>query len=127
MQLRLRVVTALVLLLTGCGLVGSPDDEVYIVKQHHVRYFVEGTAGSASVVIGTPDGEQRKVVSAPLRDNVKALGLDFTFPAASHAYVYVRNLGVHGLVRCIIKIDGFEVIRRSSADPNGHAKCDSNV
>lgn len=125
--MRLRLALALVLLLTGCGLVGPEEEEVYMRPHSRVRYFVEGTAKSAVVVVGTPHGEEQRVINAPIRENVDALGLVFTYTPGNHAYVYVRNLGTHGLVRCIIKVNGAVDIKQSSADPNGNARCDVNV
>lgn len=124
---RLAMALVLALLFSGCGLVKGPDEEVYMRKHSRVHYYVEGSAKSAIIVVGTPNGEEQRVIKAPIRENVEALKLVFTYTPGQHVYVYVRNLGAHGLVRCIIKVNGYQEIRRSSADPKGNAKCDANV
>lgn len=117
-------------MLSGCGLAlpgaGAGGGEVWRPKHVHVRYYVEGTAGSAVVVTNTPTGRKTFKVPGPaLRSQTDQIGLTYKFKSGHHVYIYVRNLGTHGLVRCYIVINGYQAILQSSADPYGNAKCDA--
>jgi hypothetical protein len=98
------------------------------VGRLEVKYFLTGSASSASITIETPGGtSQQAGVDVPLATKSGERGLTQCFAPGSFVYISAQNDGDSGSIGCSIEVDGVTIAQTSSSGAYVIASCDGTA
>jgi len=89
-----------------------------------VRYYVIGSANTASITLQTPSGSRTEDIDVPLTSKAGTPYLEFTFTSGAFVYLSAQNKDSSGDATCRITNDSSEVIAENTASgPFAIATC----
>lgn len=108
--------------------VGEPQDRLVEPEPLlDVTYYVEGSAGTASLTMATPSGTEQATVALPLINTRGEIGVGHRASRGEFLYISAQNQDESGTVTCRITLDGVVVSENTSSGAYGIASCKHSV